>query len=311
MDESDDEPVSLPCSNPEAKIGLPTLVQLHLVNAGLERNPRPRDDFYRQYSVTPERKTPEEERTPPPPVYSPGTVREKRKAWATRVAKGLKQFHAGRVLLRKEEAEQDKVLEEDPEYWSLKAKRWQDEGTRLVREMGKRKGLELKGEAKEGYALAMLASPLQSPSPPPSDGSRPEVAQELKKTTAICDRLPEINTRPSQPPAGPAQGSSRPTPEPNPDYLPSPTKGHKRTRAEVEGYEEEDMDQSSRVKRQRKEIATAQQKGPKRKNVPSKVALAQRTLPWKLRSRDVKSYRDLGTRMNTKDRGHQGEKKAY
>ncbi|CAF9936677.1 hypothetical protein IMSHALPRED_010853 [Imshaugia aleurites] len=311
MDESDDEPVSLPCSNPEAKIGLPTLVQLHLVNTGLEKNPDPRDDFYRQYSVTPERKTPEEERTPPPPVYSPGTKIKKRKARAARVAEGLKQFYAGRVMLRKEAAEQDGVLQEDPDYWSSKIERWQDEGTRLVREMGKRKGLELKGEAKEGYALAMLASPLQSPSPPPSDSSQSKFAQKLKGSTAISDRLPEINTRPSQPPAGPAQGSSQPTPEPNSDCLPSPTKGHKRTRAEVEGNEEEDVDQSSRTKRQRKEITTAQQKGPKRKNVPSKAALTQRTLPWKLRSRDVRSCRDLGTRMNTKDRGHQGEKKAY
>ena len=118
MDDLNYVPVSMPCSNEEARTGMPSIVQLHLVNAALEKNPHPRDDYYRQYSVTPERRTPEGERTPPPPTYTHEEILKKRKDWAPRVAKGLKQFHAGRVILRKE-AERDRVLEGDPEYWSL------------------------------------------------------------------------------------------------------------------------------------------------------------------------------------------------
>lgn len=320
MDEFDDEPRSVPCSNEEAKIGMPVMVQLHLVDAGLEKNPHPRVDFYRQYSITPERRTPEGERTPPPPTYSREEHVKGEKAWAARVAKGLKQFHAGRVLLRKEEAEQGGVLEEDPDYWSSKADRWQDEGWKLMKEMGRRKKRELKGEAEEGYALAMLSSPVQPPSPPPSKGSLPEVAQHLKTTNAVIDELPETSTRPSQPHAEPSQGSLQPIPEHDPDYLPNLTKGQKRTHQQVEDHEEESWDQTSRTKRQRREVATAPQKqepvyatkSPQGlENDMSKAPLTQRTLPWKLRSRDVLSYRETGTRTTMKNRGRQGKKKVY
>lgn len=279
MDESDDESRSLPCSNEEAKAGMPVMVQLHLVNAALEKNPQPREDFYRQYSVTPERRTPEGERTPPPPTYSPAEILRSSKAYAAKVAKGLKQFHAGRVMLRKEEAGQYGVLEEDPDYWASKIDHWHDEGWRLMKEMGRRKKLELKGEAKEGYALTMLSSPLQS-------------------------------------------------------NLPTLTKGQKRIRTDSEDRQEETLDRSSRTKRQRREIATAQQKqeqvpatkstqglgkniskvfrtiakeGPKGRNMP-KASLTQRTLPWKLRSRVVKSYCETSTN-STKIRDHQAKKK--
>ena len=47
--------------------------------------------------------------------------------WAARVAKGIRQFYAGRVLLRKFEAEQHGVLAEDPNFWASKASEWQDE----------------------------------------------------------------------------------------------------------------------------------------------------------------------------------------
>ncbi|KAL9132555.1 MAG: hypothetical protein Q9175_006273 [Cornicularia normoerica] len=334
MIESDDKPRSLPCSNEEAKCGMPVMVQLHLVDAALEKNPLPREDFYRQYSITPERRTPEGDRTPPPPTYSPGTILEKRKAWAASVAQGLKQFHIGRAMLRKEEAEQQGVLREDPDYWSSRADRWQDEMWKLMKEMGRRKKLELKGEAEEGYALTMLPSPLQSLSPPPSNVSLPAIAQHLKTTTALSDKLPENSTRPSRPLAGLSQRSLQPTPKHHPGYLPTLTKSQKRTYTEVDNQEEESMDQTSRTKRQRRELATAQQKleqvpatkstqglgknnskvfrtiakeGPKGRNVP-KASLAQRTLPWKLRSRVVKSYCETSTN-STKIRGHQAKKK--
>lgn len=332
MDDFDPDPVSMPCSNEEARIGMPAIVQLHLVNAALEKNPHPREDYYRQYSITPERRTPEAERTPPPPLYSPRTILDQEKAWAASVAKGLKKFHAGRVMLRKEEAEQHGVLEEEPDFWSSKAKYWQDEVWRLMKEMGKRKKQELKGEAEEGYARAMLLSPLQSPSPPPSNRSLQELDQPLKTATAISDELPKTNM---QPHTGPTQKPLQHTPErdPNRDHSANLPKGQKHTRSAVEDYEDESVDQNRRPKRQRRQISTARQKqepipatkssqdagknmskvskpkakeGPKTKYQPTPAT--KRTLPWKLRSRDVISYRETGTNTVTKNRGRPGKK---
>ena len=327
MDSLDGEPVSLPCSNEEARIGMPAIVQLHLVNAALETNPHPREDFYRQYSVTPERRTPEGQRTPPPPTYSPGTLLAQEKAFAAGVAETLKQFHAGRVKFRKEEAEQRGIPEESPEYWMSQAKKWQGELWRLMKEMGKRKKQELKGEAEEGYAQAMLLSPLQSPSPPPSNGSLPEGVQHLKTTDTVSDELPEISP---QPHAGPTQEPLQPTPEHSPDHLPPLTRGQKRTRAESEDNEENALNQTGQNKRQRRKLPIAEQKQepipatestqgtekiiskadkveakerPQRSNPP--IPLAQRKLPWKLRSRNAESYRQTGAGITSQNRDHQ------
>lgn len=338
MDDSDGEPVSLPCSAPEADIGLPVMVQLHLVDAALKKNPQPREDFYRQYSVTPERRRPQEERTPPPPSYSPETILRKSKAWAATVAKSLKRFHAGRVMLRKEEAEQHGVLKEDPDYWESRAKDRQGELWRLMKEMGKRKMRELKGEAEEGYAMSMLLSPLQLPSPPPSNGRLPEVAQNLMTTTAISNELPEISTRSLRPHAGPSQGPLQLIPEHNPEYVPTFTKSQKRAWTEIEGDEEESLERTSRTKRERKGTVTAQPKqqlipatektqgpeenmstdfrtktneGPEQKNPSPKAPSTPGTLPWNLRPRDVVAYRETGTGMTTKNRGRKVKKKGY
>lgn len=331
MDEFDDEPVSLPCSNGEAKIGMPVMVQLHLVDAALKKNPLPREDFYRQYSITPERRTPEGEHTPPPPTYSPGIILAQEKAWARGVAETLKQFHAGRVKLRKEEAERHGTLEESPEYWSLQGEKWQGELWKLMKEMGKRKKQELKGEADEGYAQAMLLSPLQSPSPPPSNGSLPESLQDLK-TTGISDGLPEIST---QPHARLMQKPLQPIPERSPDHFPTPTKGQKRLRVENEDHEEMGLHPTSRAKRQRREKPTAQQKQepiPAIKSTKGKLKdmsevsrikvrqdlstrkrtapSAGRTLPWNVRSGDVISYPRTCMKTTIQNRGY-GGKKTY
>lgn len=101
------------------------MVQLHLVDAELEKNP-----------VTPERRKPIEARTPPPPLYFLGTSLPIRKDWAMRVAAGLKQLHAGRVMLKKEEAERREDLEGEPDYWDLKADQWQDFGWNLYKRVG-------------------------------------------------------------------------------------------------------------------------------------------------------------------------------
>ena len=339
MDDSVDEPGSLPCSAEEAKFGIPVMVQLHLVNAGLEKNSHPREDFYREYSVTPERRTPEAERTPPPPTYSPGAILKDRKDWAAHAAKGLGQFHAGRVLLRKEEAEQPGVLGEDPEYWSSKAHHWTDEMSNLMREMGKRIKLEQKGEAEEGYALSMLSSPVQLLSPPPSNGSLAEVPPHSKMTAAVPDELPEIGTSTCSPQAhaGQSLGPLQPTPKDNPEDLPTLSKGQKRTRAEFEDREEESLDLASRTKRPRREVATARQKQetgpsikstqstgketlmisrinakprPKRKN-QSETSLTQRSLPWDLRSRHVRPHSENGEGTTAGKRDRRGKDKAF
>lgn len=205
-----------------------------------------------------------------------------------------------------------------------------------MKELGKRKKRELKGEAEEGYAQAMLLSPLQSPSPPTFNANLPEIAQHLKTTTATSDCLPKISTRPSQRHAGLSHGLLRTTRENSPDNLPTPTKDRKRTRTEVEGDEENSVNQPCPTKRQRREIATTQQKqqpvsatkgargqgktppgfsvsrtmeAPNRKYLP--ISLAQCALPWKLRSRNVTSYRETGTRTTNNNRARQGKKSAH
>lgn len=324
MDTFDDEPVSLPCSNEEAKIGLPSIVQLHLVNAALEKTPLPREDFYRQYSVTPERQTPEGERTPPPPPYSPGKHLAQEKAFAGGVANAVRKFHAGRVKLRKEEAEQEDAPEESPDYWISQTHKWQGYLWRLMVEMEVRKARELKGEAEKGYTQAMLLSPLQSPSPPPSNGSLPQDLHHLKTTNTASDVLQEIT---SQPYAVSMQKPLQPTPEHSPDHLPTLTRGQKRTRTETEDQEEKALEPTSRKKRKRMEVPPAQQeqepppamkstqsagnfmskhdrveaKGkPKRKNLVA--PLAQLKLPWKLRSRKAESYCETVAGISTGNR---------
>lgn len=313
MDTLDAEPVSLPRSNEEAAWGLPPIVRLHLVNAALEKTPFPREDFYRQYSVTPERQTPEAERTPPPPPYSPGKNLAQEKAFAAGVASSVREYHAGRVKLRKEEAEQEGVPEESPEYWMSKAYKWQGDLWRLMVEMGTRKSQELNGEAEEGYAQAMLLSPLQSPSPPPSNGSFPVGAHNSKTGNSI-DELQKIS---SQPHAVPMQKPLQPTPEHSPDHLPTPARGQKRTRTEIANYQEKVSDPTSRIKKQRRELPISQHEQEsthtvehiqdvgnytskigrikvreKRKRSKLVAPMAQRRLPWKLRSRNAKLYRE-------------------
>ena len=321
MDDFEDEPRSLPCSAEEAKY-MPVMVQLHLVDAALEKGSLPREDFYRQYSVTPERQTPEEERTPLPPIYSRGKILKLEKEWALSVAKALKQFYAGRVLLRKDEAEQHGVLGESPEYWSSKANEWQDEGSKLLLEIANREQLELNGEAEEGYALAMLASPLQSPCLPSSDDDLPHIATDLHKAAIPSSDLLSKGTRPSQLHAEASHEPSQSAPNHNPDSLSRSTKGRKRTFTDDDSHEQESSNQTRRTKRQPRAISAADNKEepnpttgtardlgrnvPKatstnaktrpRRNNKSKTSSAPRSLPWKLRSRGAPSNRETGVK---------------
>ena len=332
--DSDDQPCSLPCSAPEAKIGMPAIVQLHLVDAGLKKNPHPRENFGRQYSVTPERQTPEGDRTPPPPPYSPGKALQIAKDWALGVAKSLKQWHAGRVMIKQYEAEQHRDLEKDLDYWESKTKDWEDEIWRLMVEMGGRKQQELDGKAPEGYAKAMLLSPLLSPSSQALDPDFLEVIQPIKKTTPASNGSPEISTRPSNPYAAPSQGTVHPTTEKNLNDSSTPRRAPKRKRTELEDNEEVSSTQSDHTKHQRRETPTVQQeqelvadiestqspvtdtsnnKPKETQNLTSvlpKASLAQPSLPWKLRSRNAVSYRETGSGPTIRSRGHQGKEKV-
>ena len=338
MDDLDDVPRSLPCSAEEVRFGMPPMVQLQFVNAGLEKHPYPREDFYRQYAVTPERQTPIEDRTPPPPVYSPRALAQMNKDYAQKVAKSLKRFYAGRVMLKMEEADQHGDFEDDADYWDSKTEHWQHEILRLMKEMGKRKKQELKGEAEEGYAKAMLFSPLQSPSSSPLRRDLPEVLEIPELTVAISSESPAIRNRPSPSEAVPSEEPLVLRPEHSPHRLSTVTKGQKRKCSETEDQKKETLENNSRVKRQRKGPATAKQKqepvltvqntqnpekntmntartkAKKAVNMKGLLAEAQvsnHILPWKLRSRNPVSHRETGTKKDTESRSHQATKKFH
>ena len=241
MDDLEEVPRSLPCSAPEAKVGLPTIVQLDLVDEGLKRKPEPREDFYRQYTPTPELQTPKE-------------ILQEAKDFAAKVAEGLKKYYAGRVLLRREEAVQHQDLEKDPDYWISKAYQWQEFGTDCFAERRKRKKKEKKGEAEEGYADALFLSPAQALSPAPSGRVPSETTQQSKPFAATSSGSSDVNMHPSQPLAGISQVPL----EPLPGYtLP---KGWKRKHSEVEDQEQKSLEHTLQTKRQRRGIATTQQK---------------------------------------------------
>ena len=94
------------------------------------------------------------------------------KAWAANEARRLEQFHAGRVLLRKEEPERYGILGEEAEYWDSQTSHWKTEYEKLAAEYHRRRKMEVNGKANDRYAQSLLLSPIimQSPSPSPSDG---------------------------------------------------------------------------------------------------------------------------------------------
>lgn len=95
MSHSDYEPITRPNS------AIPSFCQVQYVNEGLEQNPHPREDFYRHFSVTPERQTPESQRTPVRPVFYPEEYAEAADA-AKKATTSLKRFYVGRRLLRED-----------------------------------------------------------------------------------------------------------------------------------------------------------------------------------------------------------------
>lgn len=325
MDHFDSELRTQPCSNAEAKAG---------VDEALEKDPLPREDFYARYPVIPERQTPPEQRTPPPRPRPHEEHLRICKDWARDVSKDLRQFHAGRALLRREEAEEQHEdlgdLEQDPDYWDAKSKRWQQFGRKLIKEMRKRKRKEMKGEAKEGYAQEMLLSPAQSPSLTPLDAGLPEVTQQPEPPVTLSDASPEIKRLPS------SQEPLHSTPEDSRGSHATLTNGQKRTRDEYEDQEQSPKYTNGNKRQRREMAATKQEQEPvpvtkstqepggvdtprvrtneahkeSKQNDPSPDPRPpQPKIPWNLRPRKNISYRETGSRTTTKDKGQQGKKK--
>ncbi|CAF9919814.1 MAG: hypothetical protein ALECFALPRED_001310 [Alectoria fallacina] len=312
MSDSDYEPVSRPKSTIN---GFPSFCQVQLVNKALEKNPHPRKDFYRQFSITPERQTPESQRTPQWSISDPAEYREAADC-AEEARDSLKRFYAGRVLLRKD-PDRFMACGCNAAYWRSKAKEWLDEIQNLQEEYETRIEQEQRGEAEKGYAQAVLSSPLQSPSRSPSDDTLRVAAPNIKRQKPVFVRHP-------QQPIGKSRSQSRkklphpqqPTPNHSSDSISKVTKGRQRSRDGLGRGEKDEssLNQKRLRKRQRRETTdpppthqsdpvTKTGRGPrkrnwniskastegtsKRKKLPSSTFQAPRVLPWDLRSRNV------------------------
>ena len=125
MSTSDYDPISRPNSAFDEIPGC----QLQLVDEGLERTPYRREEFYRKFSVTPKRQTPESQRTPDWPRSDPEEIRKAADA-AWEAANSLKRFYTGRVLLRKD-PDGSMICGYTMAHWQSKTKEWLNEVQRL------------------------------------------------------------------------------------------------------------------------------------------------------------------------------------
>lgn len=316
MTEAQPDPITRPNS---ALAGPPAIAQLHFVNAALKKNRHPRSHYSRQFSVTPERQTPESQRTPVITWSDPDPLEELRevKSWAADQAKLLEKFYAGRVLLRKEEPEKYGIFGEDPEYWESQISHWKLEYEKLAQEHDRRKRLEAEGRAIEGYAQALLLSPVQSPSPPPPDGTLQATTAGIKKDKPAATRLYQQHATRS--PSRHRQKRSSQLPQPTAEDSLQSTSEASKVRENRETEKEQDVEEkglaqmtdpvtkhrpdlvTKNVSRSRKNNSsvskTTTRTARTQKNMRPMVPKAPRALPWTLRSRDAISYRETGTRV--------------
>ncbi|KAL9064884.1 MAG: hypothetical protein Q9161_008587 [Pseudevernia consocians] len=327
-----------PITRPNSTVGrLPALAQLHFVNAGLENNSHPREHYCRQFSVTPERQTPQSQRTPHItwPEIDPIEDLREAKAWAANEAKCLEKFYDGRVLLRKEEPERYGIFGENPAYWDSQTSHWKIEYKKLEEEYGHRKQLEVEGKVHEGFAQALLLSPIQSPSPPPSDGILRATANGVKKhnTTATRPSRKPVAKSPLQPHK--KRQLSRLTSGESPNSISKASERRKYRETE----KEQDMGEETWAPASLDKRARRQPIGPISKHSPdlnsngapglrkndsrdlkstAKIAKRQknarsrapRVLPWTLRSRDAISHRETSTRAASKNNRRPDKGKA-
>ena len=316
MTEAQPDPITHPNS---ALAGPPFLTQLHLVNAGLEKNSHPRSHYSRQSSVTPERQTPESQRTPVitwPDIDVQEELQEL-KSWAADQAKLLESFYPGRMLLRKEEPERYGIFGENPEYWESQIAHWKREHDLLVKEHDRRKRLEAEGRATEGYAQALLLSPVQSPSPAPSDGILQATAAGIKKDKPAA-RRPYQQHATRSPAQHDEKRSSRLSQPTTAGESPQSTAEASKRRKDAETQKKRDVEgeglapmnvevtenrsepvtkSASKSRKNTSKVSkTATRTARTPKSMRSTVPKAPRALPWTLRSKDTISYRETGTR---------------
>ena len=298
MTESQLDPITRPNS---ALSVWPFLAQLDLVNAGLAKNPYPREHYSRQFSVTPERQTPESQRTPRITWPEPDPVEELKEAkeWATNKAKRLGKFHAGRLLLKKEEPERYGVFGEDTEYWDSQTAHWKSEHEKLEKEYNRRKQWEAEGKATDGWAQSLLLSPIQASPPSPSDGILLATAAGMMNRRPTATRSSQGLVSNSQSPHR-GKGSSQLsqlTPKDDHNNIPIALGKRKHTEAtdilDLKGIRRKphgSQRENSRVTK------TSTKKARREKMLDFPDVEAPRGLPWTLRSRNSISYRETGTR---------------
>ena len=312
MSTSDYDPISRPNSAFDEIPGC----QLQLVDEGLERNPHRREDFYREFSVTPERQTPESQRTPDWPRPDPEEFREVADA-AWEAAQSLKRFYTGRVLFRKD-PDGSMICGYTTAYWQSKTKEWLNEVQRLEEQYEQRLDQEQKGGAQEGYAEALLLSP--PPSSPAADGISRTPTPNTKKRDPAVSRLsssPTARTPPQSSKIPPYM--QQPTPNDSSESISEVAKGRNSSHGKSRRNDKDGkgLDQihpkkrRQRVKRGpkptyksdpvampggqlRTRIWRVSKANPKeasqRKKLSSVASQTTRSLPWDLRSRDAVSY---------------------
>ena len=305
-----------PISRPNSAFDEIPGCQLQLIDEGLERNPHRREDFYREFTVTPERQTPESQRTPNWPRSDPEEIREATDA-AWEAAKSLQRFYSARVLFRKD-PDGSMICGYTTAYWQSKTKDWLDEIQRLEEEYEQRLDQEQKGGAYEGYAEALLLSP--PPSSPAADGiSRPPNPNTKKRDPAVS-RLSLSPTARTQPQSSKIPlYMQQPTPNDSSETISDVAKGRKRSHG---GSRRNDKDGKGLDQIHPKKRRQRMKRGPKqthksdpvampgrqlrtrnwrvskantkeasqRKKLSSVASQTTRSLPWDLRSRDAVAY---------------------
>ena len=299
------EAPSDPITRPSSALDLPPFfAQLPLANARLDKNPCPREHYSRQFSVTPERQTPESQRTPRIiwPEADPVAELKEAKEWATNEAKRLGKFYAGRLLLKKEEPERYGIFGEDTEYWDSQTAHWKSEYEELEKEYNRRRQREAEGKATDGWAQSMLLSPIKVSPHPPSDGILLATAAgiTIKKPTATRSSQQPVST--SQSPHG-GKGSSQLsqlTPKDDTSTIPIALGKRKRAKAtnkpELEGIRRKPHGSQRETSSVTK---TTTKKARRGKRLNFQDVEAPRGLPWTLRSRSTISYRETGTRVSS------------
>ena len=329
---SQSDPVTRPNS---ALAGPPHLAQLRFVNAGLERNSHPREHYSRQFSVTPERQTPESQRTPlfKWPTPDPVEGLKVAKAWAANEAKRLERFYAGRVLLRKEEPERYGIFGEDTEYWYSQTAHWKAEYEKLAEEYDRRRQLEVEGKVVDGFAQSLLLSPTRSPSPPPPDGILRATAAGIKKHRPTVSRSSKQRVRKRS-----FSSHKKPTLQLSQHHYEKSlgsifkasqkcesTEETKKLDAEDDFLARAFLDRgqtTGRIPKHSSKVAPKSAPRSRRSTLRvSKITTqrgkspvasqAPRILPWTLRSRDIISYRETATRAASKKKRRPGRGKSF